>query len=220
VPGPHGEHAGVGTVEDLAPLEERVSQNGRQVLGRRGLRQRVGLGQVLAQHVEEHPLHKALHALHLDALGGQVVVELAMHHAVLAFLTDEVLDLLKQVGILHAISKVAHAGHEKALALRKDGRHGVEVPRLERVAAEPVLGDAGVQLKVQLLTGHDGTAFFGGRGGFGHGEVQGANHQQRCREFKRPAPRHPGSQTTGGMAQRQVRAGVNPQLRVATRKNS
>ena len=54
------------------------------------------------------------HTLRLDAL-----IELAVHHAVLAFLVNEVLYLVLKIGVGDLIAKIADASDEKALTLRE-----------------------------------------------------------------------------------------------------
>src|SRR3546814_4934343 len=60
-----------------------------------------------------------------------------MHHAVLAFLIHEVLDLRAQLRIGDVIAIITHAGDEELLALREQQRHRIEETGLERIVVEP-----------------------------------------------------------------------------------
>jgi len=132
------------------------------VLGCGGFGQRLLLGQVLAQHLEEHVVGEAFERIDVDALGFQAGVVLAVHDAVLALLAHEVLDLGQQLGVADLIAEVAYAGDEVALAFGEDGGHRVKEPGLEGVASEPVLGDVAVEPEVELFAGNDGVVVFHG----------------------------------------------------------
>src|SRR3546814_4293449 len=60
-----------------------------------------------------------------------------MHHAVLAFLIHEVLDLRAQLRIGDVIAIITHAGDEELLALREQQRHRIEEAGLVRNVVEP-----------------------------------------------------------------------------------
>ena len=155
VPGVHGAHAWVGQLQHFFALEEAVRHDGGHVFGRGGAGQGVLLGHVLADDVELDLVLDALEHVHINALLFEAVVELVVHHAVLGFLADEVLDVLRQLGVCDLVLEVPHAVDEELLALGEDGRHGVEKTCLEDVAAEPVFGDVAVQTEVEVLPRDD-----------------------------------------------------------------
>src|SRR3546814_2193560 len=87
-----------------------------------------------AEHDRRLPLENGIEG---NALRFQVIVERGMHHAVLAFLIHEVLDLRAQLRIGDVIAIITHAGDEELLALREQQRHRIEEAGLERIVVEP-----------------------------------------------------------------------------------
>jgi len=82
----------------------------------------------------------------------QAVVELRVHHAVLAFLAREIPHFLISCGSVICSLK-SRTQTMKNFSLPKQGRQGVEETRLERIAAEPVLGNVAVESEVELSRG-------------------------------------------------------------------
>ncbi|MCY1548579.1 hypothetical protein D9M68_847000 [compost metagenome] len=139
MPAPQADHGRVRAGQIPRFFEQAVGHDRGDVFQRSGGRQ-LALWRKLLLGVANPRLGAPLDRGDVITQVTQAVAVFQVLAAVMAFLTDKTTDLFFQCRVVDLVAELAHRVDEKALAIGKQHRHGIEQVAFEGIAAVPVTG--------------------------------------------------------------------------------